>query len=222
MIGKDKQEESMISYLLGQATEEERRDIEERYLSDNGYLEGLLALEDALVDEYVTGRMPQSQRELFKANLTASQRENIEFTTELAQEFFAEAAQGPTKKKQAVITTDAAAISSRGGLAAMLKSRPAALQAMTAFVVAIAIGLPLLLWISSLRGQRDSAREQIGAVRDQYEQQPQHRPLRDLSPPSRRNSSSFSASDRSDQISLAGTPASRVMIRYGHCSCSPS
>jgi hypothetical protein len=44
--------ESMLRYLFDESSEEERRQIEERYFADNEYFENLLKLEEDLIDEY--------------------------------------------------------------------------------------------------------------------------------------------------------------------------
>jgi len=63
---EDKQEALMVRYLLGLATKEERTQVEERYFSESEYFDQLLTLEDSLIDDFVTGRMPVEQRSAFK------------------------------------------------------------------------------------------------------------------------------------------------------------
>jgi hypothetical protein len=46
------EQESMLRYLLGELSEEEQREIEERYFNDTEYFEGLVKLEENLIDEY--------------------------------------------------------------------------------------------------------------------------------------------------------------------------
>jgi hypothetical protein len=83
VILNNEQEELMVRYLLGEATDEERTHVEERFLSDHDYFQQMLALEDALVDQYVTGDMPVSQRVLFEKSSVSERREKVEFTKEL-------------------------------------------------------------------------------------------------------------------------------------------
>lgn len=86
MILNNEQEELMVRYLLGEATGEERTSVEERFLSDHEYFEQMLALEDALVDQYVTGDLPVSQRVLFEKISVSQRRENVEFTREVIED----------------------------------------------------------------------------------------------------------------------------------------
>lgn len=86
MILNNEQEELMVRYLLGEATDEERTHVEERFLSDHDYFEQMLALEDALVDRYVTGDLPVSQRESFEKSSVSERRESVEFTKELIED----------------------------------------------------------------------------------------------------------------------------------------
>ncbi len=168
MIEKDTQEKLRLRYLLGQATDEERTEVEERYLSDNECFEELLALEDALVDEYVMGRMPESQRLVFEENLTDSQRENVEFTRTVVQEFQAQRRKKNTKKKQAPgLGTSSAPDSPRGGFRAAFSSNLTARMALVMLLAGVVVGLPMLWWSSSLQHQREEARKQTKALRDE-------------------------------------------------------
>src|SRR5215831_16498985 len=72
----------MIRHLLGQLPEEEMARVEDRFLSDGDYFDRLLALEDALVDEYVRNEMPAAQRSTFELLVKSSTFEQgeVEFT----------------------------------------------------------------------------------------------------------------------------------------------
>lgn len=87
---EDKQKALMVRYLLGLATKEERTQVEERYFSDSEYFDQLLALEDSLIDDFVTGRMPVEQRSAFKEAFRL-RKEDVRFASALIQ--------GVTKKK---------------------------------------------------------------------------------------------------------------------------
>jgi hypothetical protein len=80
--GDTEQDELMIRYLLGEAPEQEMIRVETRFLSDGDYFDRLLAVEDALVDEYVRNEMPAAQRTNFEALINSSgfQRGEVEFT----------------------------------------------------------------------------------------------------------------------------------------------
>lgn len=54
--------ELMTRFLLGQLSDEERRAVEERFLTDDEYFEQLLVTEASLVDDYVLGRLSGDQQ----------------------------------------------------------------------------------------------------------------------------------------------------------------
>jgi anti-sigma-K factor RskA len=85
MKSKTEQEELMARYLLGRLPADERACVEEKFLSDKNYFEQLLAVEDAIMDEYVCGELSEDDRQQFEKFLLASddQRQNLEFTREL-------------------------------------------------------------------------------------------------------------------------------------------
>ena len=76
------QEAVMVRYLLGQLPEDERARVEERYFSNGEYFDQLLALEDSLIDDFVTGRMPAEQLSAFNESLSARQ-DDIRFSRAL-------------------------------------------------------------------------------------------------------------------------------------------
>jgi hypothetical protein len=64
-------------YLLDALDERDRRAIEEQYFSDDEAFEDVLAAEDELIDDYVTGRLSDAERERFdEAFLTTDRRRN--------------------------------------------------------------------------------------------------------------------------------------------------
>ena len=84
MTDSDRQEAMMVRYLLGLATDEERANVEERFFSESAYFDQLLALEDSLIDDFVTGRMPAGQRSAFKQSL-GLRKEDVGFAQVLIQ-----------------------------------------------------------------------------------------------------------------------------------------
>ena len=86
MIAANEQDDLMVRYLLGDVTEGERTQIEERFLSDHDYYEQLLAVEDKLVDQYATDNLPVEKRELFDNSSVSQRREKVEFTRELIRD----------------------------------------------------------------------------------------------------------------------------------------
>jgi len=65
-------------FLLGELSEEERREVEERFLSDNEFFEQMLASEDALLDEYLSGTLNEEDQLRAKA-LFESSREQQQY-----------------------------------------------------------------------------------------------------------------------------------------------
>jgi hypothetical protein len=87
-----RQEKLIISYLLGQATEEERDRIENHYFRDPAYHDWMLALEEELICNYVRGALSAGERTHFETHFLASdrRRRKYELTRELV-EYFSEA-----------------------------------------------------------------------------------------------------------------------------------
>ena len=81
MQEKTEQESLMIRYLLGELSKEEQAQVEERFLSDGQFFEQLLAVEDALIDEYVRGTLSEYERRKVHELVTSSryQRRQVEF-----------------------------------------------------------------------------------------------------------------------------------------------
>lgn len=85
MKQKTKQEDLMIRYLLGEMTEEEQAQIEERFLTDNEYFEQLLSVEDALIDDYAQGVLTEYERSKVECLLLPSRRQarDVDFVKDL-------------------------------------------------------------------------------------------------------------------------------------------
>jgi hypothetical protein len=78
---------SMKRYLLGEASEKERLDLESRYLSDPTLFEELVEAENDLIDSYVRGELSGRDRTGFeKAYLTSpDRRARVQFAGALAE-----------------------------------------------------------------------------------------------------------------------------------------
>ena len=78
-------EELAKRFLLGNVSESERAAIEDGFLAPDDSYQQLLIAEDDLIDAYVRGELPASERELFERWLLASQnlRERVEFAQTL-------------------------------------------------------------------------------------------------------------------------------------------
>ncbi len=75
----------MTRFLLGQLSDEERKVVEDRFLTDDEYFAQLLVMEDSLVDDYVLGRLTGDQlknAELLFRSSAIGKRE-VKFTQNL-------------------------------------------------------------------------------------------------------------------------------------------
>jgi len=72
MKNRTQDEELMIKYLLGDLSEEEQVEIEQRFLKDPAYLEQLQALEAELNDEYVRGELGARDQERWAHRFSTS------------------------------------------------------------------------------------------------------------------------------------------------------
>ena len=72
-------------FLLGELSEEERTQVEERFLADNEFFEEVLSAEDALIDQYLLGRLTGEQRERAEGLFRSSdwQGREVSFTEDL-------------------------------------------------------------------------------------------------------------------------------------------
>lgn len=86
VIAANEQEDLMVRYLLGDVTEGERTQVEERFLSDHDYFEQLLAVEERLVDQYAKDNLGVEKRESFENSSVSQRRDNVAFTRELIED----------------------------------------------------------------------------------------------------------------------------------------
>jgi hypothetical protein len=81
------QEKRMAQYLLGQLSEQEQAELEERYLADDGCFEQLLAVEEDLRDAYVRDELSKPDRDAFEQQLLSApqQQQKQEFARALRE-----------------------------------------------------------------------------------------------------------------------------------------
>jgi hypothetical protein len=74
-------DQRLVKYLLGDLLDEEREQIERQYLADKDFFDELLAIEDDLMDEYVSGELSAGARRQFEQHLlkTPAQREKLKY-----------------------------------------------------------------------------------------------------------------------------------------------
>ena len=73
----------MRRYLLGELSEQERDQLDQRYFSDDEQFEILSALEDELVHDYVSGDLSDQESKRFEAHNLKSPR--IKHKAQLAE-----------------------------------------------------------------------------------------------------------------------------------------
>jgi anti-sigma factor RsiW len=101
--------ELMTRFLLGQLSEEERSEVEQRFLSDEEYFAQLLIMEDSLVDDFVSGRLNQEDQKhaerLFRSSAAA--KKELKFTENLVANLKQrrEAKEAATRKKKTAVVT---------------------------------------------------------------------------------------------------------------------
>ena len=135
---KNINDEKLISqYLLGELTEEQQVEIEDRAFSDKDYLASITAVEDDLIDEYVRGELSPTDRERFETRFLASaeRRKRVQFAKALRTVVSESAV--PEKK----VIHDAARWSWRDSLYAFLSGlNPAARLAFVAAAILLIVG----------------------------------------------------------------------------------
>ena len=161
--------ELMTRFLLGQLSDEERKEVEQRFLSDEAYFAQLLVMEDSLVDDFVAGRLSEEDRKhaehLFRSSAAA--KKELKFTEDLVanlkQRREAKAA-GSRKKKDAVVTDKIVppktsswlqSQSSLSLIAAGFKGLPVAFTATAGVIVLLLAGAPVYFVVHYQRQTRE-------------------------------------------------------------------
>ena len=86
MIEAPLSEQNIRQYLLGELSEPEQVEIEDRAFEDQKVLEQIVAVEQDLIDDYVSGDFPEAQRHGFQTHFLASaeRRKKFAFAKALA------------------------------------------------------------------------------------------------------------------------------------------
>lgn len=175
MIVGDEQEALMVRYLLGLATEEERTQVEERYFSESEYFDQMLALEDSLIDDFVTGRMPAEQQSAFSESFRF-RADDIRFARALCQAVTKKKLDAePKPRPRPRVTAPRFRL-----LPSLRPSVPA-----VAFVALVFVALSIVLLLknqslqnrlsqgerrlSELKGEADAAQQELSQARSQRE-----------------------------------------------------
>ena len=80
-------DKKLTRYLLGDLSEQERIEIEDRYLSNKEFFDELVVAEDELIDDCVRGKLSGKDRELFEQNFLTStaRRERVKSSRALME-----------------------------------------------------------------------------------------------------------------------------------------
>lgn len=81
MIDQPEGQISIKDYLLGQLSEQERQQVEERLLTDDAFFEEISIAENELIDRYLNGSLAPQEVERFREHflVTPEQRRNLQF-----------------------------------------------------------------------------------------------------------------------------------------------
>ena len=143
--------EKLISrYLLGELTEEQQVEIEDRAFSDKDYLASITTVENDLIDEYVRGELSPADRQRFESRFLASaeRRKRVEFAKALRTAF------SESKVPEKNVIQTATGWSWRESLYAFLNGlNPAARLAFAAAAIVVVAGAALL-FVETLRLRR--------------------------------------------------------------------
>jgi len=145
-------------FLLGNLSESERSEIEDSFLSQDDFYQELLIAEDDLIDAYVRGELPASERALFEQRRLTSPHplERVKFARTLFNSVSEKAAAVPSAR------APRRASSWRGSLAGgFFTRRPALALAFAAALFVIILGG---LWFMTGRRRVHPAPEQVKTI----------------------------------------------------------
>lgn len=168
-------EKIIIRYLLGELTEAQQIEIEDRAFSDQEFLAGITAVENDLIDDYVRDEMSDGDRRRFESRFLASEsrRKKVQFARALTR------VMSETRvTERETPTVLARTVSWRDALAAFIHGlHPAGRLALAAAILLILIGgawlitetLRLRTRLSQLQAQQQSAGDDRQTLERQVE-----------------------------------------------------
>ena len=96
---KEAKTETVIKrYLLGELNDDDREQVEQRLITDRNYLDEVLMVEEELLEDYVSGRLPQHERDLFLKNYLSAPRQKQKLRIAQAFDKYASQTTVPTPK----------------------------------------------------------------------------------------------------------------------------
>lgn len=154
----DEQEAMMIRYLLGQSPEEERSRVEERYFSDGAYFDELLAIEDSLIDDFVSGRMSTEQQKAFKDSESIRQ-DDIRFSSALFRAANKKKLDQPAPRAEHQLPLPRRLV--------FAQTKSLVLAAVSAAAVLFALSVGLFLMNRTLQDRLSETEAQLGTLREE-------------------------------------------------------
>jgi hypothetical protein len=148
----------LIRFLLDEVSEEERVQVENRFLADNDFFEGLLAAESALLDQYAQGKLtgPRLRQAQSLFELSSLQKGEVEFTKTLIAEL-----------RENHLANDRVAAASVGSARLPV---PASYVRRFGWTVALLLCISLLIWVAFLYSSRRSLEAQRVAAEQRAEE----------------------------------------------------
>lgn len=93
-----KQETVIRRYLLGELNDDDREHLEQRLITDRNYMEEVLMVEEELLEDYVSGKLPESDRDLFRKNYLSAPRQKQKLRIAQALDRYASRKVAPAPK----------------------------------------------------------------------------------------------------------------------------
>jgi hypothetical protein len=161
--------DSIRRYLLGDLSEQEREQVEQRLMSDDDLYQQLLVAEDELIDEYVSDELPEQERAKFSHHFLSvpELRQDVKLAAVLRKHALETAQQEVVAHKPAAPTR----VSPFGWLGTLF-TRPAFGTSLAALLLAAVV---LAAWLAARNSQ---LKRQLGQL--QVRQSPTPEPAPDL------------------------------------------
>jgi hypothetical protein len=151
--------DSIRRYLLGDLSEQEREQVEQRLMSDDDLYQQLLVAEDELIDEYVSDELPEQERAKFSRHFLSvpELRQDVKFAASLKKHALETAQRDVIAPKPAA----PARISPFGWLGTLF-TRPAFGASLAALLLAAVV---LAAWLATQNSQLKRQLGQLQATR---------------------------------------------------------
>lgn len=162
----DEEQRYVRKYLLSYLDEGERQAVEERLMTDPGYLKEVLMTESELMEDYLDGTLPEGDRERFERYVLATERqvEKLALTKALGTRVEVKAAANspPAKRSRRASTV-------KGRASSLLRSISRGAQPATVTVLAIFLfGVVVITVILVQNYRRVSLEQKLSKLNTQF------------------------------------------------------